>query len=80
MCSLTLDTVVYVNVFQDGDIIAPELTPLKRDWHMLERDDEDSERDDNAEDNHLGMREETPRKTGRNVKVSLFQAQGESRL
>uniref|UniRef100_A0A9J8ACM6 Deoxynucleoside triphosphate triphosphohydrolase SAMHD1 n=1 Tax=Cyprinus carpio carpio TaxID=630221 RepID=A0A9J8ACM6_CYPCA len=65
---------------QDGDIIAPELTPLKRDWHMLERDDEDSERDDNAEDNHLGMREETPRKTGRNVKVSLFQAQGESRL
>ncbi|XP_052396587.1 deoxynucleoside triphosphate triphosphohydrolase SAMHD1 isoform X1 [Carassius gibelio] len=65
---------------QDGDIIAPELTPLKHDWHTLEKDDEDSELDDNAVDNHLGMRDETPRKTGRNVKVNLFQAQGESRL
>ncbi|XP_026097191.1 deoxynucleoside triphosphate triphosphohydrolase SAMHD1 [Carassius auratus] len=65
---------------QDGDIIAPELTPLKHDWHTLEQDDEDSELDDNAVDNHLGMRDETPRKTGRNVKVNLFQAQGESRL
>lgn len=74
------DTDVYLNVFQDGDIIAPELTPLKHDWHTLEKDDEDSELDDNAVDNHLGMRDETPRKTGRNVKVNLFQAQGESRL
>ncbi|XP_059403115.1 deoxynucleoside triphosphate triphosphohydrolase SAMHD1 [Carassius carassius] len=65
---------------QDGDIIAPELTPLKHDWHTLEQDDEDSELDDNAAHNHLGMRDETPRKTGRNVKVNLFQAQGESRL
>uniref|UniRef100_A0A673HI74 Deoxynucleoside triphosphate triphosphohydrolase SAMHD1 n=1 Tax=Sinocyclocheilus rhinocerous TaxID=307959 RepID=A0A673HI74_9TELE len=65
---------------QDGDIIAPELTPLKRDWHTLERDDDDSELDDSAEDNHLGLRDEPPRKTGRNVKVNLFHAPGESRL
>uniref|UniRef100_A0A8C1WLQ5 Deoxynucleoside triphosphate triphosphohydrolase SAMHD1 n=1 Tax=Cyprinus carpio TaxID=7962 RepID=A0A8C1WLQ5_CYPCA len=62
---------------QDGDVIAPELTPLKQDWHTL---DEDSELDDNAEDNRPGAREATPRKTGHNVKVDLFQAQEERRL
>ncbi|KAF4097094.1 deoxynucleoside triphosphate triphosphohydrolase SAMHD1 [Onychostoma macrolepis] len=63
---------------QDGDIIAPELTPLKRDWHTLERGDEDSDGSD--EDHRPGTREETPRKTGHNVKVNLFQAQEDRRL
>ncbi|KAL1249427.1 hypothetical protein QQF64_020432 [Cirrhinus molitorella] len=65
---------------QDGDVIAPELTPLKRDWHTLERDDDDSELDDNHEDSRPAIRDQTPRKSGRNVKVNLFQVQGESRL
>ncbi|CAM4684060.1 unnamed protein product [Leuciscus chuanchicus] len=65
---------------QDGDVIAPELTPLKRDWHTLERDDSDSEVDDNSEGVRPGVRDQTPKKTGRNVKVNLFQAQGESKL
>lgn len=78
--SLCSNTGAYVNVFQDGDVIAPELTPLKRDWHTLERDDEDSEPDDNGEGARPGTRDETPRKAGRQVKVNLFQAQGGSRL
>ncbi|KAK9953967.1 hypothetical protein ABG768_016079 [Culter alburnus] len=67
---------------QDGDITAPELTPLKRDWHTLERDDDgnSSEVDVNDEGMHPGIREETPRKTGRNVKMNLFQAQGQNKL
>lgn len=75
--SVHSNTGVSLNVFQDGDVIAPELTPLKQDWHTL---DEDSELDDNAEDNRPGAREATPRKTGHNVKVDLFQAQEERRL
>ncbi|XP_016307308.1 deoxynucleoside triphosphate triphosphohydrolase SAMHD1-like [Sinocyclocheilus anshuiensis] len=63
---------------QDGDVIAPELTPLKRDQHTLERDGEDSDGSD--EHSRPGTRQETPRKTGHNVKVSLFQAQEECRL
>ncbi len=71
MCSLTrCNTGVCVCVFQDGDVIAPELTPLKQDWHTLERDDENSD-----EDHRPGTREETPRKTGSNVKANLFRAQ-----
>ncbi len=72
------NTGVLVNVFQDGDVIAPELTPLKRDWHMLEQDDEDSDGSD--EDRRPGPREGTPRKPGHNVKVKLFQAQEKRRL
>ncbi|XP_016111243.1 deoxynucleoside triphosphate triphosphohydrolase SAMHD1 [Sinocyclocheilus grahami] len=63
---------------QDGDVIAPELTPLKRDWNTLERDGEDSDGSD--EHSRPRTREEMPRKTGHNVKVSLFQAQEERRL
>lgn len=68
-------------MFQDGDITAPELTPLKRDWHTLERDDDgnSSEVDVNDEGMHPGVREGTPRKNGRNVKVNLFQAQGQNK-
>lgn len=65
---------------QDGDIIAPELTPLKRDWHTLELDDSDSEVDANKEAMHPDIRDQTPRKNGRNVKVNLFQSQGESKF
>ncbi|XP_065138497.2 deoxynucleoside triphosphate triphosphohydrolase SAMHD1 [Paramisgurnus dabryanus] len=59
---------------QDGDIVAPELTPLKRDWHTHERDDEDSEIDDDDKDEYTDKTDKTPKKTGRNVKVNLFQA------
>lgn len=59
---------------QDGDIVAPELTPLKRDWHTHERDDEDSEIDDDDKDEYTDITDKTPKKTGRNVKVNLFQA------
>nr|ATN38606.1 SAMHD1 [Ctenopharyngodon idella] len=65
---------------QDGDITAPELTPLKRDWHTLEWDDDGNGSDDNGEGMHPGIRDETPRKTGRNVKVNLFHAQGQNNL
>ncbi|XP_048034368.1 deoxynucleoside triphosphate triphosphohydrolase SAMHD1 isoform X2 [Megalobrama amblycephala] len=67
---------------QDGDITAPELTPLKRDWHTLERDDDgnSSEVDVNDEGMHPRIREETPKKTGRNVKMNLFQAQGQNKF
>ncbi|XP_077081208.1 deoxynucleoside triphosphate triphosphohydrolase SAMHD1 [Siphateles boraxobius] len=65
---------------QDGDVIAPELTPLKRDWHTLERDDSESEVDDNKAGIRPGIRDNTPKKTGRNVKVNLFQAAGEGKL
>ncbi|XP_051516373.1 deoxynucleoside triphosphate triphosphohydrolase SAMHD1 isoform X2 [Myxocyprinus asiaticus] len=58
---------------QDGDIIAPELTPLKRDWHTQEQDNDGSEEDDK----YPGIRDGTPRKTERHVKVNLFQAKGE---
>ncbi|KAA0706714.1 Deoxynucleoside triphosphate triphosphohydrolase SAMHD1 [Triplophysa tibetana] len=54
---------------QDGDVNAPELTPLKKEWHTHERDDEDSEIDEDPK-----ISDETPKKTGRNVKVKLFQA------
>ncbi|XP_056589714.1 deoxynucleoside triphosphate triphosphohydrolase SAMHD1 isoform X2 [Triplophysa dalaica] len=54
---------------QDGDVIAPELTPLKKDWHTHERDDEDSEMDEDPK-----ISDETPKKAGLNVKVKLFQA------
>lgn len=67
-------------MFQDGDITAPELTPLKRDWHTLEWDDDGNGSDDNGEGMHPGIRDETPRKTGRNVKVNLFHAQGQNNL
>ncbi|XP_043088593.1 deoxynucleoside triphosphate triphosphohydrolase SAMHD1-like [Puntigrus tetrazona] len=50
---------------QDGDVIAPELTPLKRDWNTPEQDD------GSDEDSHPGTREQTPRKTGNNVKRRL---------
>lgn len=65
---------------QDGDVIAPELTPLKRDWHTLEQDDSDSDVEDDTEAMRPGTRDQTPKKTGRNVKVKLFQAQGGSQL
>lgn len=58
---------------QDGDVIAPELTPLKRDWHTHERDDEDSELDEDK-DEYPEITDKTPKKTGRNIKVKLFQA------
>lgn len=66
-------------VFQDGDVTAPELTPLKRDWNSLERDDDDSEGDDNNDGTRPGIRDERSRKTGRNVKVNLFQTQAENK-
>ncbi|XP_055044729.2 deoxynucleoside triphosphate triphosphohydrolase SAMHD1 [Misgurnus anguillicaudatus] len=59
---------------QDGDIVAPELTPLKKNWQTNERDDEDSEIDDDDKDEYTDITDKTPKKTGRNVKVSLFQA------
>lgn len=59
---------------QDGDIVAPELTPLKRDWHTHEMDNEDSEIDDDDKDEYTDITDKTPKKTGRNVKVNLFQA------
>ncbi|KAK7131747.1 hypothetical protein R3I93_018343 [Phoxinus phoxinus] len=65
---------------QDGDVIAPELTPLKRDWHTLDRDDSGSEVEDHSEGMHPAIRDQTPKKSGRNVKVNLFQAQAESKL
>lgn len=58
-------------MFQDGDVIAPELTPLKRDWHTLEQDDSDSDVEDDTEAMRPGTRDQTPKKTGRNVKVKL---------
>ncbi len=78
MCEVISNNGVLVNVFQDGDVIAPELTPLKRDWHTLEQDDEDIDGSD--EDRRPRLRAGTLRKTGQNVKVNLFQAQEKRRL
>ncbi|XP_056305766.1 deoxynucleoside triphosphate triphosphohydrolase SAMHD1 isoform X2 [Danio aesculapii] len=62
---------------QDGDIIAPELTPLKQDWHA--REDEDEDEEEKHRQNQT-LPQHTPQRTGRNVKVNLFQARGETKL
>ncbi|XP_036447396.1 deoxynucleoside triphosphate triphosphohydrolase SAMHD1-like isoform X1 [Colossoma macropomum] len=49
---------------QDGDVTAPELTPLKRDWQT---DDDDSDEG--------GRRDRMPVNGGQSVKTNLFNAQ-----
>ncbi|XP_049342344.1 deoxynucleoside triphosphate triphosphohydrolase SAMHD1 isoform X1 [Astyanax mexicanus] len=53
---------------QDGDVTAPELTPLKRDWQSDDDDSDDCER-------HRASGSRAPVNGGQSVKTNLFNAQ-----
>ncbi|XP_076875021.1 deoxynucleoside triphosphate triphosphohydrolase SAMHD1 isoform X2 [Brachyhypopomus gauderio] len=61
---------------QDGDVTAPELTPLKRDWKTNDADDDSADDDDVAQ----AGAGHTPFNGGQGVRTNLFPAQGEHRL